>query len=101
MSKEIPYIYCVRGLVRYEESLDSVHELILNSNIMIENKLEKVKGEVIRTDVKGFEKVEIKYSDFDANDLGLLFYGENLQEDKLRKLLQQLIKPVSCLISIY
>ena len=87
-------LYCIKGLVRIEESLDEVFELTLNSNYLILKPLKKVKGVVKKQIVNGFEKINIEYENFDIRDLGLLFYGENLEEVKLKELLKNYMKPV-------
>jgi hypothetical protein len=94
LSKDLPYIYSIKAVVRFEESLEEVHELSLNANLNVQKKLEGVSAKVTRTDQKGFEKIEVVYDSFDSKNLGWLFYGENLKEEKLLKLLQRLVKPV-------
>ena len=94
LSKEVPYIYCIKGLVRFEESLDQVHEIVINSNYYDITQVPDITGVVSHTDQKGFDKIEIKYENFDANDLGLLFYGENLSEKNIKLLLSRIVKDV-------
>jgi len=94
LSKEIPYIYSVSGIVRFEDALDQVFRLNVNSNYVLEKPLPGIKGTLSKSEVKGYEKIDIKYENFDTSDLGLLFYGENLDEEKIRDMLKNLVKPV-------
>jgi hypothetical protein len=101
LSKEVPFIYYVKGLVRFEESLESVHEIRVNSNLMEINQVPNVVGKVNKSEIKGFEKVEITYETFDPNDLGLLFYGENLTEESMKKLLAKIVRPVNIFMQTF
>jgi len=94
LSKEIPYIYSISGIVRFEDSLEQVYRLNVNSNYVLEKPLAGVKGTLSKSEVKGYEKIDIKYENFDTSDLGLLFYGENLDEEKLRDMLKNVVKPL-------
>jgi len=94
LSKEIPYIYSITGIVRIQENLEEVYKLSVNSNYVIEKPLSGVRGTLSMGDLKGMEKYNISYDNFNPDDLGLLFYGENLDEGKLRDLLKHVIKPV-------
>jgi len=44
--------------------------------------------------VNGLEKINIEYQNFDTKELGVLFYGENLDEAKLSEMLKSLVKPL-------
>lgn len=67
---------------------------MINSNYYDIKHIDNIKGEVSHVDVKGFDKIEIKYENFDHNDLGLIFYGESLSENNIKLLLSKLIKDV-------
>lgn len=82
LSKEIPYIYSINGIVRFEDSLEQVHRLNVNSNYVFEKQIPGVTGSITKSE------------NFDTSDLGLLFYGENLDEEKIRDMLKNVVKPL-------
>jgi len=94
LSKEIPYIYSITGIVRIQEDLEHVYKLSVNSNYVLEKPLPNVKGTLSMGEIKGMEKHNINYDNFNVEELGLLFYGENLDEGKIRDLLKNVIKPL-------
>jgi len=94
LAPETVHIYCIKGFVRFENDLENVYEISVNSNYILLRPLKNVKVILNKSTIKDFEKTEVIYENFNANDLGVLFYGENLQESQLQELLIKCIKPL-------
>lgn len=96
LASKVPHMYSVKGYVRYDNQLkEGIYEITVNSNYFIDRLVKNVKT-IVKDTGKDPEPGDISYENFDVNNLGLLFYGANLNANKqqILSLLKDLIKPV-------
>jgi len=93
---KVPHLYTIKGYVRFDGELkDGIFEVTINSNYIIVRPLKNVKTHLKSGD-KEPEPSEIHYENFDINELGFLFYGENITGNKpaVVAILKDLIRPM-------
>ena len=94
---KIPHVYTMKGYVRFDGELkDGIFEITINSNYVIDRSVKTVKT-IVKGEDKEIEPSDIQYENFDTNELGFLFYGENLTGNKpaIAALLKDIIRPVN------
>lgn len=91
-----PQLFCIKGVLRWDDELEGgLVDLTVNQNYFNDKKVKGVKSKQFSEKIDGKMVKNVKYQGLQSEDMvGFVFFGKKLEQEPIKELLLQCIKPM-------